>query len=199
MLIIVLDNEKKPMADYIEAIKQEDMDVKVNCYFVSDRNSRVVREELTHLNYPILTEGKRIHCKTFGKFEVFIDGIPVVSKYNKTRELFAYLVDKNGTLSGTEEIMDTLWEDGGANHVSYMKNIRSDMISTLQAHGLGDVIVRQYGRLGIIPDMINCDYYDMLNGDPKAIAKYTGEYMSQYSWAEYTNGILSEIKEEKGY
>ena len=196
MKILVIDDDKRSVADYIEAIKKEEKDVVVRGFTVSPEYSSIVWKELSRLRFPILIEEKRIHVKTFGKFEVYIDGIPVISKYNKTRELFAYLVDKNGALSSTNEIMEALWDSDAGDHVSYMKNIRADMIATLKKFGVEDVLVRQRGRLGIIPDMIDCDFYDMLSGDEEAIKKYAGSYMSQYSWAEYTNAILAEIKAE---
>ena len=196
MKIIVIENERRDSSAYLEAIAKIDSQADVKSYDVSKDYSGVVLREIERLQFPILTANKRIHVTTFGKFETYIDGIPVVSKYNKTRELFAYLVDKNGTLSSTREIMSALWDDGRKAHISYFKNLRADMMEVLKKNGLGDVVVRQRGRLGIIPDMMDCDYFDMLAGDLKAIAKYNGEYMSQYSWAEYTNGILSDIKND---
>ena len=194
MKIIVIDNESKGAADYIDIIRREDRDAEIRGYNVSDDYSGIVLKEIDRLRFPILTDTKRIHVKTFGQFEVFIDGIPVMSKYNKTRELFAFLVDKNGALSSNHEIMSALWDDDKMRHISYLKNIKSDMIKTLKKFGVDDVIVRQRGRLGIIPDIMDCDYFDMLAGDERAIAKYNGEYMSQYSWAEFTNGMLLDIK-----
>ena len=32
----------------------------------------------------------------------------------------------------------------------------------------------------------DCDLYDYEKGDVKAINSFHGEYMSQYSWAEYS-------------
>ena len=195
MKIIVIDDEKKDSGEYLEAIRAIDSGALISSYDVADEYSSIVKKEIARLQFPILTANKRIHVTTFGKFEVYIDGVPVVSKYNKTRELFAFLVDKNGALSSTGEIMSALWDDSRVrHHISYLKNIRSDMFRALKSYGLEDVVVKQRGRLGIIPDMMECDYFDMISGDPKAIARYNGEYMSQYSWAEYTNGILADIK-----
>ncbi|MCR5367783.1 hypothetical protein [Eubacterium sp.] len=44
--------------------------------------------------------------------------------------------------------------------------------------------------IAIKRDMIDCDYYRMLGGDVNAVNSYHGEYMKQYSWAEYTNAKL---------
>lgn len=37
-------------------------------------------------------------------------------------------------------------------------------------------------------DKIACDYYNWMQGDIEAINAYQGEYMSQYSWGEFTLG-----------
>ena len=195
MKILLIDNEDKKISDYMDAVRSVDEAASVRGFMVADAYKEIVSREIENLSFPILVERKRIHVRTFGNFEVYIDGIPVSSKYNKTRELFAFLIDKNGSLTDTKEIAAALWEGDTADHTSYLKNIRSDMLSTLKEWGEEDVVVRQRGRLGIIPDMIQCDYFDMLAGNESAMIKYTGEYMSQYSWAEYTNGALADIKD----
>ena len=195
MKILIIDNEDKKLQEYVDAIRSLDEESLVRGFHVDGAYKHIVLEEISNLSFPMLVEKKRIHAKTFGQFEVYIDGIPVTSKYNKTRELFAFLLDKNGSLADLHEIQSALWEDG-KDHISYLKNLRADMISTLKERGVEDIVVRQHGRMGIIPDMIECDYFDMLNGEAVSINRYNGEYMSQYSWAEFTNALLMDIKEE---
>ena len=67
------------------------------------------------------------------------------------------------------------------------------MIGVLENHGCSDVIVRQHGRMGIVPELIDCDYFDFLKNKNNARDSYAGEYMAQYSWAEFTNGALDEM------
>ena len=57
------------------------------------------------------------------------------------------------------------------------------------------------GKLRIRTEQIECDYYDWCQGKLYAINQYRGEYMTQYSWAEFTNGELDRqkiIKKENG-
>ena len=56
-----------------------------------------VRNELMNLRHPVAQTGKRVRFQTFGNFEVFIDGEPVVFAREKTKEYLAYLVDR-GTI-----------------------------------------------------------------------------------------------------
>lgn len=44
----------------------------------------------------------------------------------------------------------------------------------------------------IVPDKLDCDYYRFLRGDAAAVNQYRGDYLPQYSWAEFRNGELSE-------
>ena len=44
--------------------------------------------------------------------------------------------------------------------------------------------------LGVAITEIQCDYYDCLNNKKDFATSYFGEYMSQYSFAEYTNAQL---------
>ncbi|MDD3369351.1 MAG: hypothetical protein PHP50_10795 [Lachnospiraceae bacterium] len=148
---------------------------------------------MNELRNPVVhvTEQK-LRIKAFGNFEVYKGEKVLDFKYNKSRELLAYLVDRNGSLCSNHEIITALWEEGEKvnNHISYLKNTRTDLIATLKAVGCGDVLERQRGSLRIIPEKIDCDYFDYLNQKPSGINAYRGEYMAQYSWAEMTHGAL---------
>jgi len=39
-------------------------------------------------------------------------------------------------------------------------------------------------------EKIECDYYRFLDGDTKAINQYNGEFMMNYSWAEFLIPVL---------
>lgn len=155
--------------------------------------------EMENLRHPVMPlEQKRVRIKTFGNFEVFADGHPVKFQYNKTRELLAYLVDRNGSLCGNAEISDILWEDDRiSDHNSYLKAIKSDLLSVFEKLECEDFLVRQRGKLGIRPEKVDCDYFDWLSGKPYAINAYRGEYMMQYSWSEFTHGSLEAAAAER--
>ena len=44
-----------------------------------------------------------------------------------------------------------------------------------------------YGRLGIVPEKVSCDFYDWMSGRPEALNAYLGKTMPKYEWAELTN------------
>ena len=66
----------------------------------------------------------------------------------------------------------------------------NDLKKTLQSIGMEQVLIREHRELAIRKDLIDCDYYRMLEGDMDAVNSYRGEYMLEYSWAEITNADL---------
>ena len=148
-----------------------------------------IRRELNDLRYsPAAEEPKRVHIQTFGNFEVYIDGAPLSFRHGKTKEFLAYLVDR-GTLCSNAEIIAALWEDRDV-EPSYFRLLRKDLVDALCAHGCGDVLLRRRGFQGVDAQKVSCDLYDWRAGKSEALHSYRGEYMSQYSWAEFTRGSM---------
>ena len=47
--------------------------------------------------------------------------------------------------------------------------------------------------MAIATDEIECDLYEWLADKNKSKYEYIGDYMNQYSWAEYVHAELDEI------
>ena len=152
-----------------------------------------VRRELMELRRPI-SSPKPVRVQTFGNFEVYVGGKPIAFKYNKTKELLAYLVDRKGALCTSGELQAIIFEDGGS-HESYMKSLRRDLLETLESYGCINIIAQQRGKLGVVPDHMVCDYYDWCEGKRQGLVWY-GEYMAQYSWSEYTTAMLERMSRD---
>lgn len=137
------------------------------------------------------TEFLKVQC--FGNFEVFWQGKPLLFNRKKTRELFAYLVDRKGALCSSEEIAAAVWEDDGdiKNTKTQIRVLISDLRKTLANIGQEDVVIRQRGLVAINTDKLDCDYFHLLEGDMNTLNTFKGEYMTQYSWAEITAGQLA--------
>ncbi|MEG0961654.1 MAG: hypothetical protein RSF88_02165, partial [Lachnospiraceae bacterium] len=107
-----------------------------------------------------------------------------------TKELLAFLVDRKGTFCSNGEIIAALWEDdsGSVKRNSYLRDLRADLLTTFTTLGVEKCIRRQRGVMAVSLDKIACDYYNWMQGDIEAINAYRGEYMSQYSWGEFTHG-----------
>ena len=157
-------------------------------YLVKPITPEKVKRELENLRRPIL-EKKRLKVQTFGNFEVYLNGKPLNFKYRRTKELFAYLVDRGGSMCSVGEIIGILFEDESGRE-DYFQKLRRDLLTTLEEAGCESVILHKRGMLGVVITEIQCDYYDCLNGKKDFATSYFGEYMSQYSFAEYTNAQL---------
>ena len=166
------------------------LDLHVSGYIMKPVTKKKIASELDNLRYPVaLDESKRLVAKTFGNFDVFCDGNHIKFKYDKTKELLAYLIDRSGGFCTNQEVMTVLFEDG-EDHTSYYKAIRKDLVDTFSELNCEDAIVQQRGKIAVVPEQFSCDFYDWQEGDIKAINSYRGEYMIQYSWGEYSTGIM---------
>jgi two-component SAPR family response regulator len=161
---------------------------------------RITRENLQRefedLRHPAVQRNeKRVFAQTFGNFELFADGSPVAFKYSKTKEIVALLVNNKGAQTTNGEIIASLWEEDGdpEKKASYLSNLRQDLQNTLTGLKLNGIILKQRGSMAIATDKIECDLYDYL--DNRANSKYTymGDYMNQYSWAEFMHAELDEL------
>lgn len=131
---------------------------------------------------------KPLVVKCFGNFEVYANGKILAFKRSKTKELLAFLVDRNGSGVTVAEIGVALWEDDAdqRNH-NYIHQLFYDLRHTLDAAGVGEVFERNNYLYSVNPEKLDCDYYSFLKtGKPV----FRGEYMAQYSWAEETCGLL---------
>lgn len=143
-----------------------------------------------------LMEDPGIRIQTFGNFEIFVDGIPAHFKYTLTKEMLAYLIDRRGAQCTNGELISILWEDASYNRISYLKNLKSDLKNTLSEAGCEDILIQRKGSIGVLPQKIKCDFYDFMNGEEEAVRQFSGEYMSQYSWAENTLSFLNRMAGE---
>ena len=176
-----------------EEYRKEAYDLHASGYLTKPITIEKVKKELYDLRRPI-PQRKRMRVQAFGNFEVFIDGNPISFKYNKTKEVLAYLIDRKGALCTLGELQAVIFEDDGS-HESYMKSLRRDLLETLEGIGCSNVLAQQRGKLGIVPERLDCDYYDWCEGKRMGIV-WRGEYMAQYSWSEYTAGVLERMNKK---
>ena len=142
-----------------------------------------VEEELKNLRNPIpLSKKKKIQIKCFGNFEVFCDGDPLRFSYKKSKEAFAYLVDREGSAITVSELNAILWEE---DHPSYLRNLIADIQNTLKKAGAEEVFVKRHNECFIDVTQVDCDAYRYKKDDPDAIRMYREEYMIQYDWAYF--------------
>ncbi|WP_027399973.1 response regulator [Anaerovorax odorimutans] len=138
----------------------------------------------------------KVFINTFGRFDVFIDNELVVFKRAKSKELLALLVDMQGGLVTIEQAVSVLWENRPYNsNVKQMyRDATSQLRNTLMQYNCSSLVKIIRGGCYIDVNEFECDYYQLLKNDKKAILSFNGEYMFDYSWAEHTLAKLLLLK-----
>lgn len=132
-----------------------------------------------------------LYVRAFGSFQVFCNGTPLRFKYERSREMLAYLIDRNGAFCTKAELSGILF-GRETEHDAYLKKLREDLLNALQDCGCAACIITQRGRMAVNRRQLRCDYYDWLEGVNGLKHIFRGEYMSQYAWADQTRRRLCE-------
>ena len=134
-----------------------------------------------------------IEARTFGNFELLVDGRPVPFKQAKCKELLAYLVDRRGSGVSRAEAFAILWEDRPYDRPMQKQFdviIRS-LRDSLRDAGVEFIFEMKSGMLRIVPEKISCDLFRFCSGDVSAFNEYAGEYMNGYAWATMTESFMT--------
>jgi len=163
-----------------------------NCsgYLLKPFTLAALNEQLKVLRYPLEQNEKELTVTCFGEFDVLYKGKSVLFSYSKTKELFAYLIDRRGCACSNRQIAAVLWEDDN-DHSEYLKKLKKDLTETLDAIGCNNILSASRGFIGLNVSLLDCDYFDFLTEKNK---KFVDEYMEQYSWAEFTKPLLRSLK-----
>ena len=163
-------------------------------YLISPVSKRDILEEFIDLGL-FGGENHKVEAKTFGNFEMFCDGEIIQFGRAKSKELLAYLIDKNGTTATGSELIVNLWEDKDVDRTtrSMLHNLVTDIKKTLLAYGISEIFETKRNAFRIKKENVICDYFDLLDGKEDAKRKFKGEYMSAYGWAEFTIGRLEAL------
>lgn len=73
--------------------------------------------------------------------------------------------------------------------------IISDLIKALKDVDAEHILHKSHTAIAIDVEGVDCDYFSAISGDMAWMNFFTGEYMTNYSWAEFTLGELVEIKQ----
>lgn len=162
--------------------------IHVSGYLMKPITAQAVQNEIDHIKRVPLS-GKALTVKCFGNFEVLARGEPLRFKRTKTKELFAYLVDRNGAGVTAKQICAVLWEDDltETKHMNYFWQLLDDLRHTLKEASAERVLLKIGNSYAIDTEQLDCDYIQYLKVGYPA---FRGEYMTQYSWAEQTTGFL---------
>lgn len=116
-------------------------------------NENDIRRALGHLRFPV-SSTKRITVKCGGSFGIFVDDKPFRFKREKTAEMFAYLVFKNGIICSNSELLTALW-GGDLEKQGFLRQLVLDMKVSFEAVGINDITEKSRGSIRLKTDQIN--------------------------------------------
>ncbi len=138
---------------------------------------------------------KRVAVRTFGEFDIFIDGELIEFTNNKAKELFAVCIDNCGGEVAMKKVINLLWE--GRDYDEKVKRLYRKAVVYLntlfEEYGVETVFSNGRGHCHVNRHEFYCDYYEVLEGKNIKETLFNGKYMSNYSWAEETCGILCRL------
>ena len=157
-------------------------------YLMKPISAEDVQKEIDNIK-GVRQKEKLLTVRCFGNFEVYAKNEKLMFKRLKTKELFAFLVDRNGAGMTAKQICAVLFPDDmdDNKNASYLRQLVLDLKNTLKTVGAENVLRHETPCYRVDTSLIQCDYLSYLEtGKPD----FRGEYMMQYSWAEATCATL---------
>ena len=157
-------------------------------YLMKPISAEDVQGEINNIK-GVRKKEKPLTVKCFGNFEVYVNGQKLIFKRLKTKELFAFLVDRKGAGMTAKQICAVMFDDDSddAKNSAYLRQLVLDLKNTLKTAGVENVLRHETPCYRVDTSLMECDYISYLEtGKPE----FHGEYMSQYSWAEDTCAFL---------
>ena len=157
-------------------------------YLMKPISAKDVQEEIDNIK-GVRRHEKLLRVNCFGNFEVYVKEEKLTFKRQKTKELFAFLIDRNGAGLTAKQISAVLFPDGtdDTRKAAYLRQLFMDLKNTLKSVGAEAVLCHETPCYRVDTSLIKCDYISYLEtGKPE----FYGEYMTQYSWSEETCAML---------
>ena len=139
---------------------------------------------------------KRVRFRTFGHFDMFVEGRLVNFKSSKAKELLALCVSRMGGEVTIGEMVDTLWADSGDKGLGYRTTIKA-LVDTLKEVNAENILHRKRSTINLNADEFECDLCDFKAGKASAVGAFHGEFMQQYAWAQTMAQALAAEKDTK--
>lgn len=134
---------------------------------------------------------KKIYISTFGAFDVFYNQKPIVFYSKKSKELLAFLIDREGKNVTMGETLSNLWPDVPLEKAKILyRDAVWKLRKALRENGLESLVVFDRASLRVKKD-IACDYFEALS--EKKSEKFRGSYLSGYDWSIETENYLSSL------
>lgn len=176
---------------YEKYIKEAILDVKADYYLLKPYSIEDVVDVLEKVRHLSERLRKKVVIRTFGEFDIFVDGRVVEFSSQKAKELIAFCIDCGGEVP-MKKIVEALWENRSYDEKVkglYRKAVVS-LNETLKKYGIDYIFCNGRGTCHVNRREFSCDYYEVLDGKNIKETLFDGKYMVNYSWGEDTCGLL---------
>ncbi len=174
-------------------------------YLLKPPAEKDVKEEVANRRYTknvkTVEENEcKVIAKTFGQFDLLVNGKSVHFKRAKSKEAIAYLIDRVGGGVTKKDIASVIFEESlyTENVQDYLGKILREMEKTLKDNDIGEILIKSHNYYAVDKTKIKCDLFDFMDEASIDKPSFFGEYMSQYSWAESTLANLYFFDEKNG-
>lgn len=153
-------------------------------YLLKPVTSAAIKQELDNLRFPKTYAGDHIFVKTFGEFDITVNGSVVHFRRSKSKEMLAYLVDHNGEGVTRKELAAALFRDDEYSLYTqdYMNKVVSELERSLKEVGAEKILIRRRNFYAVDKTQFSCDLYDYIKGSPPAVNLFNGDYMIPFEW-----------------
>lgn len=149
--------------------------------------------QLRNLRYPP-TPQQGLYLRCFGEAQLLRDGAAVSFALTKSFELFCYLAAKLGAGASKKELCEVLFADASYSRRTqdYFSKAVAALKKTLKELGAAELFLHGRDFYAVRTELLQCDAYECLRGEP-ALQKIEPEYfMTQYGWAQ-KSALMQEL------
>ena len=127
-------------------------------YLMKPISAEDVQGEIDNIK-GIYKKERLLTVKCFGNFEVYVKNEALVFKRLKTKELFAFLVDRNGAGMTAKQICAVLFPDDtdDTKNSAYLRQLVMDLKNTLKSVGAEAVLCHETPCYRVDTNLIKCD------------------------------------------
>lgn len=180
--------------------REEAFELHASGYITKPVTTEKIATELKYLRYqaPASQESEYlVKAQCFGIFDCKDkSGKPIHFERSKAKELFAYLIYRQGASATAREIGSVIFEEGdwSTKEQTYFRQIVLALTNSLKAIGAEGVFVKNFNSFSVDINLIDCDYYDLVLKKKKT-KTFMGEFMTQYEWADEAGYYLEELSD----
>ena len=139
-------------------------------YLLKPYAAEDIQKELEKAYFIRKRPKKNIIIQTIPDLNICVDGIPVSLGHTKQEELLALLVDRGETGITKADAIACLWEGYSSDNIYW--TTMSRLKGMLEEAGIAEILITKGQTKCINTELLECDLYQMLDGDVSVIARY---------------------------